>query len=228
MKKENLKTWVPAILGMSVIVVGMLHVTGVFAAAADDNEPGNFFEVKPDNRCSPGTGAGPRAAGTIYRGARPDENALRYLESIGVKSILNLETASNSAGESSSISDLGLPLTEISRAMSNGLGINTLPNGEPDNESIIEAVAELRKSSNFPMYVHCQYGDDRTGMTVAFHRVYDECWSPQDAESEWKSIAGWWHDVWNFQKHQYFQKVTGDPSLGELYQTRLQQLAPAQ
>ena len=74
MKRDNLKAWVPAILGMTVVVAGMLHVTGGFAAVEDDDQPDNFFEVKPDNRCAPGEGAGPRAAGTIFRGARPDDN----------------------------------------------------------------------------------------------------------------------------------------------------------
>ena len=145
---------------------------------------------------------------------------------MGVKSIDNLEGASTSADEEASIHDLGLSMNEISHPMTTGFGVNTLPNGDPDDESIIEAVAELRRSPNFPLYVHCHYGDDRTGMTVAFHRVYDECWSP-DAESEWKHIAGWWHDLWNHGKHVYFHNVTQDPALSQLYKTRLEQLAPA-
>jgi hypothetical protein len=203
-----------------LLLVGALVSLGASAFAG---APDNFHEVRPDSRCLPGQGAPPRQAGTIFRGARPGEEGLLYLRSIGVMTLVNLEGEGAIADEQDELARLGLAivLAEHGHPMSGGFGVNELPDGSYDHESIIAAVAELRRAKNFPLFVHCHYGDDRTGMVVALHRVYNECWPADEAEAEWRGIAGAWHSLWNQPKFDYFETVTRDPALDRLYKDHL-------
>lgn len=211
------KTIAPSI-ALLALVAAALHVTGVVASAEEENPIDNFHEIAPANRCGAGEGAGPRQAETLFRGSQPQEQGLQYLAAHGVKTILNLQAGSE---ELDQVKQLDLPLHEIHIPMTNGMGVNQLPNGKPDHDSIIAAVAEMRRPENFPEYVHCHYGDDRTGLVVALHRVFNECWNPDDADREWIRIEGWLHFLFNIPKHTYFHRVVTDPNLRDYYKKRL-------
>ena len=228
MKKEIStwsKFWAPPVV-ILVAATAFVHVTGVFASA-DENPISNFHEISPDNRCASGEGAGTRAAGTLFRGASPKEEGLQYLVAHGVKTILNFQTVDEVSSEQDLVKQLGLTsLSDIAHPMDGGMGVNKLPNGDYDNDSIIAAVADMRRSEHFPEYVHCTYGQDRTGMIVALNRVFNECWSPKDAEHEWNQIEGWFHHIFHIPKHRYFHNVMKDASLHKYYQDQLEILVP--
>jgi len=211
---------------MAAAAIAAVQITGVFAAA-EENPLSQFYEIAPDNRCADGRGAGPRAAGTLFRGAVPDEAGLLYLRAHGIKTILNFQTQPDVSAERKLIERLGLAsLNEIPHPMVGRIGVNRLPNGDYDNDSIIAAVADMRRSEYFPEYVHCTRGQDRTGMTVALHRVFNECWPAADAEEEWDRIEGWLRSLSQFQKHHYFRKVMQDAALHKYCEDQLEKLAP--
>jgi protein-tyrosine phosphatase len=54
-------------------------------------------------------------------------------------------------------------------------------------EFIDDILATIDDPANHPIYVHCYYGDDRTGMIIALYRVVYENWAPVDAFHEWKA-----------------------------------------
>lgn len=216
--------WAPPLV-MLLLGNVAVHMTGVFASA-EENPISNFHEITPANRCADGQGAGPRGAGTLFRGAAPDEVGLVYLGLHGIKTILNFQTSEEVSAEQELIRSLDLPLIEIPHPMVTGMGVNKLSDGEDDNDSIIAAVADMRRSSNFPEFVHCTYGRDRTGLTVALNRVFNECWSAMDAEKEWNRIEGWFHHLFQIPKHSYFHKVMNDAALHQYYEDQLEKLAP--
>jgi hypothetical protein len=54
-------------------------------------------------------------------------------------------------------------------------------------EFIDDILATIADPANQPIYVHCYFGDDRTGMVIALYRVVYEDWAPIDAFHEWKA-----------------------------------------
>jgi len=180
----------------------------------------NFKEVQPENYCTSGEGAESRPSGSIFRGGRPDSDGLVYLAKLPVSTVINLETDA-ALKEARLVSQLDLPLKEIDYPMPS-FGVAKLSNGQINHDEIIAAVAELRRSENFPLYIHCTHGLDRTGMIVAFHRVFNECWSPAEAEKEWSDIEGWFSKIFQPEMHQYFHNVTSDPVLSTYYRSRLE------
>jgi hypothetical protein len=179
-----------------------------------------FLEVAPHSYCTDGTGAAPRAAGTIFRGGHPDEDGLKLLVSKDVRSIDDLEDGTAPEQEVDMIKSLGLDLQEFLHPLPE-VGVISLPNGQYDHDAMIAAVAELRRSANFPVFVHCTHGEDRTGMVVALHRVFDECWTPAQAEAEWASIQEKGGDVLQKEMHDYFKTVTGSAELSAYYAEQL-------
>lgn len=57
--------------------------------------------------------------------------------------------------------------------------------------AFVDSVMELFQDPELrPIYVHCQYGMDRTGAVVALERVVVEGWEPVDAFHEWRTTTG--------------------------------------
>ena len=220
--ESPLRSWIqiwapPLVLAIAAFA---LYETGVLADTPAGERPTNWHEVTPQNRCGSGQGAGPRAVKTIFRGVRPNGEGLQFLQSQGIDHVMNLEMDDVSSDEVDLVKQLGLSADELLHPMGNGLGVD-------DNDTMIAAVAELRRPENFPIYVHCHYGDDRTGMIIALHRVFDECWAPKDAEKEWSQIEGWVHHLFQEAKHIAFHKIMKNADLHQYYQDQLQKLAPA-
>jgi hypothetical protein len=207
---------------MKCFVLFLVILNSNVALCADIAPISNFFEVKPQNYCDANEGAAPRSAGTIFRGARPRSTGLEFLVNLPVITIINLETSA-AAKEESLIQQLKLPLNEINHPMP-GFGVIKLPDGEYNHDAVIAAVAELRKPKNFPEYIHCEHGQDRTGMIVALHRVFDECWSAADAETEWDRIEGPVAKFVQHKLHSYFKLVTTNPGIRSYYQQKLSQI----
>jgi protein tyrosine/serine phosphatase len=126
--------------------------------------------------CAPGTPAEPphnfgqvhSPDGTptkIYRGGQPEScSELEYLKSIGVRSILKLN-------------DAGLPIdaSEIENAKLLGLTMRSIPFnarviGRPLTcDSVRTALAFMSDPQNWPVFVHCTAGKDRTGYMIGLY-----------------------------------------------------------
>lgn len=47
----------------------------------------------------------------------------------------------------------------------------------------------LRDNPDKKLFVHCRYGDDRTGMMIAAYRMADEGWTPKEARKEMEKFG---------------------------------------
>ena len=116
----------------------------------------------------------------IFRGARPESAGLIELYNMGIKTDLNLDDDSESnSQEIKTAATLGL--NYISRPMS---GFFT-----PDDSQVNGTLAILANSANYPIFVHCQHGQDRTGLIIGLHRVYNEGWAPIRAYQEMLNLG---------------------------------------
>jgi protein tyrosine/serine phosphatase len=68
----------------------------------------------------------------------------------------------------------------------------------------IEAI--MADHARRPIFVHCQHGEDRTGLIVGLYRVETEHWSPAAAYRE--MIAKGFHKILFFLNH-YYEERTG-------------------
>ena len=168
---------------VSAMVLGLGAV--VYAEASEDLTP-----VVPINVFATVTDG-------IYRGARPDLDGLKALQGLGVKTDLDLEddqAVVNS--ETDEVNTLGIRM--ISMPMSGFWA--------PNDQEVSQILSILADSTNYPIFVHCQHGQDRTGVIVALYRVFYQHWTPQAAHDEMMSLG--FHPQLVLLEH-YFDEKTG-------------------
>lgn len=136
-----------------------LAVFALFAAVPAYALPENFQRVTDD----------------LYRGARPTATDLRELFEKGIGLIVNLENVDSIVkAEAEIAAELGMKFVHLPLSASK----------TPTDAEIDRAVAEIGIKNSGKIFVHCQRGQDRTGVVVAFYRIGVQGWRPRRAYRE--------------------------------------------
>ena len=123
----------------------------------------------------------------LYRGAQPRPQGLAELKKLGITTIVDLR------GE-----DREKILWERRQAESLGMHFVNIPVSgwaPPTNEQVSEFLSLFRDDPSQKIFVHCRYGDDRTGVFVATYRMAVEKWPAERALKEmyFFGFNGFWH-----------------------------------
>ena len=114
--------------------------------------------------------------GGIYRGAQPDAAALQRLKEMGVRTVVKLNRHGLEA-EQKTCDRLGLRLIHLPT------GAETIASAE-SCETVEKALEILRDPRNWPVYLHCSRGRDRTGYLVGLYRMREQQWSWKEIDRE--------------------------------------------
>lgn len=76
----------------------------------------------------------------------------------------------------------------------------------PNDLEVNAILAIVGDAGNYPLFIHCEHGQDRTGLIVGLYRVFQEGWTPAAAYAEMKAIG--FHPELVFLNH-YFEEKTG-------------------
>lgn len=120
-----------------------------------------------------------------------DANGMKYLKSIGIKTIIDLNNDDTALKQ------------EMSEANELGIHVDSIPESgilAPNDKDIAVIEDELVNGSH-PIYVHCQHGKDRSGLVIALYRVKHDKWTPKQAHDEWMSYG---HSPMLFLMDKYF------------------------
>ncbi len=112
---------------------------------------------------------------TLFRGARPTEAGLRQLKERGVQTIINIENAKAPVEK------------ERAWAQANGVRFVSFPMNPvtpPRVETVRKILTVMSDPALRPLYVHCKYGRDRTGLVAYSYRISHDGWTPAQAEEE--------------------------------------------
>lgn len=121
-----------------------------------------------------------KVATGFYRGGQPTEHGLQALKVRGIKTIVSFRhSRSVIAWEKKQAEALGI--TFISLPMD---GLH-----EPTDAFINRFLSIVTDRDLQPVFVHCQYGVDRTGTMVALYREAIEDWSAKAAYNEMVKIG---------------------------------------
>jgi tyrosine-protein phosphatase SIW14 len=123
----------------------------------------------------------------LYRGAQPKEIGFSELKLLGITTVVDLR------GE-----DRGKIAWERKHAESLGMRFVHIPVSgwsPPTDEQIVQFLSLFRSQPGQKVFVHCRFGDDRTGVFVAAYRIAVEKWSPEQAMQEmyFFGFNGLWH-----------------------------------
>ncbi len=118
----------------------------------------------------------------LYRGAQPSSEGMKQLEKLGIKTIVNLRLVHSDRDE---IENTGLSYEHIPMATWN-----------TQNEDVVRFLKIITDSNNTPVFVHCQYGADRTGTMCAIYRIAAEGWNKNEAIEEMTKGGFGFHSIW--------------------------------
>lgn len=158
----------------------------------------------------------------IYRGARLTSiHAVQYLKSLEIKNVINLQ-GGDMLSKFKSIIPWAEPgerpeniALEKKRAESLGIGylhtpLNSLDPITPEEDvAIDETLAFMHDKTNWPIFIHCEHGADRTGLLIALYRVKYEDADAEEAREEWiKNGHNTLHQIFTGDLDDYYyQKV---------------------
>lgn len=133
----------------------------------------------------------------IYRGARPDRYDLHDLVmDYEIFSDINLENDEDAVADERYIAQK-LDLKYLSTPLS--------AKYEPDDEDIDRVLAQLQNPRNFPIFIHCKHGQDRTGLIIGLYRVEVQGWSPARAYRE--MLTNGFHPELTGLRNYFFSRV---------------------
>jgi tyrosine-protein phosphatase SIW14 len=120
----------------------------------------------------------------FYRGGQPERAGFEFLKKQGVRTVINFREEN---GEEALVRSLGMNYIQIPMSLS--IFSSTIP-----ENAIAKYFEVLRDQSNFPIFVHCRRGADRTGAMVGFFRMAFQGWSAKKAYDEARDIGlRWWY-----------------------------------
>jgi len=124
-----------------------------------------------------------KVSNDLYRGAQPTREGMKELEKLGIKTIVNLRSVHSDKDE---MKDVNISYEHI----------DMLPI-DPDTDDVIRFLKIVSDPNNTPVFVHCQYGADRTGTMCAIYRMAVQDWSKEEAIKEMTQGGFGFHSIWN-------------------------------
>lgn len=113
----------------------------------------------------------------LYRGGQPTAEGLLLLKETGIKTVVSFRWGQKTiAAEKAAVESLGMKFISLP------MYYWKLPGLEITEEFL--AIVDDR--SNWPMFVHCFHGADRTGLLMAIFRIKRQGWHVDDAYREMK------------------------------------------
>jgi len=117
----------------------------------------------------------------LYRSEQPNVQGMVSIESLGIKTVLNLRNARNDNREG-----------KESRLSLKHIPINTWT---MSYEDVVDALKAINQSEK-PVLIHCLHGSDRTGCVVAAYRMANQGWSKEEAIDEFLNGGFGYHEKW--------------------------------
>jgi tyrosine-protein phosphatase SIW14 len=116
-----------------------------------------------------------RVNARLFRGGMPRGTGMARLKEMGVRTIMDLRGRGRKT------------LVEEEQARALGIRYYRIPLGHlrgPTAAAIDRVLQILDEPQNWPVYVHCRRGCDRTGTVVACYRIASESWTAEKAIAE--------------------------------------------
>ncbi len=125
-----------------------------------------------------------KVSNSLYRGSVPNENDMKKLKAMGIKTFVSFRGGGTQTDESGQIAEE----KAIAKKLNVGFIDIPLPFDKPIPDAMISQFFKAVDNKQ-PVYAHCLHGRDRTGTMVAFYRMKTEGISGQEALKDIESYG---------------------------------------
>jgi tyrosine-protein phosphatase SIW14 len=115
-----------------------------------------------------------KVSDTLYRGAQPRTLGYQQLKDLGVAIVVDLRNTGPKSPERSTVEALGMRYVSIPTSSFFG----------PSDTDVATFLKLIRDNPKQKIFVHCYYGDDRTGVMIASYRMVEQHWTADQAYNE--------------------------------------------
>jgi len=156
------------------VALFLVQGPGVAAPSARPTAEGQGGAVRNPARPSDseisGVGNFARISEALWRGAQPTAEGFRNLEKLGVRTVLSFRHDHDDLAllQGTRLKYLRIP----SRAF------------RPREAQLVTFLKVMEDPANWPVYIHCAQGRDRTGYNAAAYRMVFQGWSAREAIQE--------------------------------------------
>jgi len=146
----------------------------------------------------------------LYRGAQPKSQGLAELKKLGITTVVDLrgEDPDTIAWEHQQADSLGMRFVHIPVS-------GWSP---PKDEQVVQFLSLFHNDPKEKIFVHCRFGDDRTGVFVATYRMALEKWPAEQALKEmyFFGFNGFWHPSMKTFIRGFPARLNSTPALASL------------
>lgn len=114
---------------------------------------------------------------TLYRGAQPTPQGFQKLAEMGISIVVDLRERGREV-ERQQVTKLGIRFVAIPWNCFH-----------PEDTDMARFLGLLRDNRGKKVFVHCQTGNDRTGMMIAAYRMAEEGWTAEEAMKEMEAYG---------------------------------------
>ena len=114
---------------------------------------------------------------TLFRGAQPTQQGFQRLAEMGISIVVDLRIRGRK-GERKEVTSLGMRFVQIPWNCFH-----------PEDTDMARFLKLLHDNRGKKVFVHCQTGDDRTGMIIAAYRIAEEGWTAKEAMKEMEAYG---------------------------------------
>ena len=174
----SMKVTFPTARGLVVAVIVTTVLCGNAEPAQSKTRTASAPEHSPGTRLTlEGVGNFGEVTPMLYRGGQPKPTGLEGLAKMGVNIVVDVRLTGRDK-ERKEVNKQGMQFVE--------LPWHCL---FPKDETFARFLKLLRDNPGKKVFVHCRYGDDRTGMMIAAYRMAVEGWTPEEAQKEMKKFG---------------------------------------
>jgi tyrosine-protein phosphatase SIW14 len=113
----------------------------------------------------------------LFRGGQPKLAGYKHLKEMGIDLVVDLRL-SGTNNEAQDVHKAGMKFVSLRwHCMF------------PNDGVFAKFLELLRDNPDKKIFVHCRYGDDRTGMMIAAYRMADAGWTPEEARKEMETFG---------------------------------------
>jgi protein tyrosine/serine phosphatase len=145
----------------------------------------------------------------LLRGAQPSAQGLAELKKLGVTTIVDLR------GNSGPVAwERGQAESLVMRFVN----IPVLGWSAPNDAKVAQFLKVVQQDPTQKIFVHCYYGEDRTGVMVATYRIAQQNWTPEQATAEMDSFGFHYHlyPAMKSYVRRFPAKLAADPAFASL------------
>ena len=129
---------------------------------------------QPCDTCVPGVSNFAKVSDALWRGAQPSVDGFRNLEKMGAKTVVSFRHDHDDLAllKGTRLKYLRIPSYAF----------------HPTEEHVLQFLKVIEDPANWPVYIHCAQGRDRTGYNTAAYRMVFQGWRADDAIQEMNSF----------------------------------------